>query len=226
MRQFAPNSSKVILNCRPRPHLQYSASLNFTRVLFVTEMVPALTFIYGAWIVGLAFWAAASIASKRTMRRQSTGSELGQGAIAGAGFVMLFNSQINLGPLEWQLIPNAPIPIYIGLAATVLGLGVMAWSRIVLGRNWSAAVTIKKDHKLVSSGPYGIVRHPLYSGVLLAMLGTAVSLGKIRGFVAFLLTFGGWWLKSRTEERFMLEQFGGRYRQYQRQVKALIPYLL
>jgi protein-S-isoprenylcysteine O-methyltransferase Ste14 len=167
-------------------------------------MVPALTLIYGAWIVGLAFWAAASIASKRTMRRQSTGSELGQGAIAGAGFVMLFNSQINLGPLEWRLIPNAPIPIYIGFAATVLGLGVMAWSRIVLGRNWSAAVTIKKDHELVSSGPYAIVRHPLYSGVLLAMLGTAVSLGKIREFVAFLLTFGGWWLKSRTEERFML----------------------
>jgi len=190
------------------------------------RIVPALKWIYGAWIVGLAFWAAASIASKRTMRRQSTASELGQGAIAGAGFVVLFNSQINLGPLEWRLIPNASIPVYIGFAATVLGLGIMAWSRIVLGRNWSAAVTIKEDHELVGSGPYGIVRHPLYSGVLLAMLGTAVSFGKIRGFVAFLLTLGGWWLKSRSEERFMLEQFGGRYRQYQRQVKALIPYLL
>jgi protein-S-isoprenylcysteine O-methyltransferase Ste14 len=189
-------------------------------------MVSALTLIYGAWIVGLAFWAAASIASKRTMRRQSTGSELGQGAIAGAGFVMLFNSQINLGPLEWRLIPNAPIPIYIRVCGHRFG----PWRHGMVAhrpwRNWSAAVTIKKDHELVSSGPYAIVRHPLYSGVLLAMLGTAVSLGKLRGFVAFLLTFGGWWLKSRTEERFMLEQFGGRYLQYQRQVKALIPYLL
>jgi protein-S-isoprenylcysteine O-methyltransferase Ste14 len=177
-------------------------------------MMSALTWIYVAWVIGLAFWAAASTASKRTMRRQSTASELGQGAIVGAGFVLLFNSQINLGPLEWRLIPDASVPLYIGLALTVLGLDVMAWSRIVLGRNWSAAVTIKKDHELVTSGPYAIVRHPLYSGVLLAMLGTAVSLGKIR------------WLKSRTEERFMLEQFGGRYRQYQRQAKALIPYLL
>lgn len=78
----------------------------------------------------------------------------------------------------------------------------------------------------MSSGPCAIVRHPLYSGVLLAMLGTAMSLGQVRGFIAFLLTFGGWWLKSRTEERFMLEQFGAHYRQYQQQVKALIPYLL
>jgi protein-S-isoprenylcysteine O-methyltransferase Ste14 len=162
-------------------------------------MMPTLAWIYGAWVIGLAFWAAASAVSKGTIRRQATGSELGQGAIAGAGFALLFNSQINLGPLEWRLIPNKTVPFCIGLALTVLGLGVMAWSRIVLGRNWSAAVTIKKDHELVTSGPYATIRHPLYSGVLLAMLGTTVSFGKIRGFLAFLLTFGGWWLKSRAE---------------------------
>lgn len=67
----------------------------------------------------------------------------------------------------------------------------MAWSRIILGRNWSATVTIKKDHELVSSGPYAIVRHPLYSGVLLAMLGTAIFFGEIRGSIAFLSTFVG-----------------------------------
>jgi protein-S-isoprenylcysteine O-methyltransferase len=182
--------------------------------------------IYGAWIAGLAFWAAASIASKRTTRKQSPASELGQGAIAGAGFVLLFNRQIPLGPLDLRLVPYSAAAAYMGFALTILGLGFMAWSRIVLGRNWSATVTIKKDHELVSSGPYAIVRHPLYAGVLLAMLGTAIFFGEIRGFIAFLSTFGGWWLKSRTEERFMVEQFGARYAQYQRQVKAFIPYLL
>lgn len=93
---------------------------------------------------GLAFWAVASIASKRTMRKQSPASELGRGAIAGAGFVFLFNRQIDLGPLEWRLVPNSTVIAYAGFAATILGLGVMAWSRIVLGRNWSAAVTIKQ----------------------------------------------------------------------------------
>jgi protein-S-isoprenylcysteine O-methyltransferase Ste14 len=182
--------------------------------------------IYGVWILGLAFWAAASIASSRAVRKQSRGSELGQGAIAGAGFVMLFNQQISLGPLESRLLPDSPVIAWAGLAFTVLGIGVMAWSRIALGRNWSAAVTIKQDHELVSSGPYAIVRHPLYSGVLLAMLGTGISFGKLRGFIAFLLTLLGWWLKSKTEERFMLEQFGARYRHYQQQSRALIPWLL
>ena len=184
------------------------------------------TWIYGAWIAGLAFWALASIASKRTMRAQSPASEMGQGALAGAGFVLLFNRQIALGPLDWRLAPNFAALDYAGLALTILGLSFMAWSRIVLGRNWSATVTIKEDHELVSSGPYAIVRHPLYAGVLLAMLGTAIYFGQIRGFIAFLLTFAGWWLKSRTEEAFLVEQFGTRYLQYQKQVKALIPHVL
>lgn len=190
------------------------------------DVADLKTWIYGAWVVGLVFWAVAAIASKRTIRKQSPASELGQGALAGAGFVLLFNRQIELGPLELRLLPHSPVVACIGLALTIIGLGVMAWSRIVLGRNWSATVTIKKDHELVSSGPYAIVRHPLYAGVLLAMFGTAISFGDLRGFIAFFLTFAGWWLKSRTEERFMVKQFGARYLQYQQQVKALIPYLL
>lgn len=87
-------------------------------------------------------------------------------------------------------------------------------------------MAIKKDHELVRTGPYAAVRHPLYAGVLSAMLGTAIFFGEVRGFIAFSLTFVGWWLKSRSEERFMVQQFGDRYRQYQRQVKALIPNLL
>jgi protein-S-isoprenylcysteine O-methyltransferase len=189
-------------------------------------MTDLQTWIYGAWITGLAFWAVASIASKRTIKKQSRSSELGQGAIAGAGFVLLFNRQIHLGPLDLRLLPNSTLAGFAGLVLTIVGLGFMAWSRIVLGQNWSAAVTIKKDHELMSTGPYAIVRHPLYAGVLLAMLGTAIFFGEVRGFIAFFLTFSGWWLKSRTEERFMVEQFGIRYLQYRQQVKALIPYLL
>jgi protein-S-isoprenylcysteine O-methyltransferase Ste14 len=189
-------------------------------------MADLRTWLYGAWITGLAFWALAAIASKRTIRKQSRSSELGQGALAGAGFVLLFNRQIGLGPLDLRLLPNSAPGGFAGLALTIFGLGFMAWSRIVLGRNWSATVTIKKDHELMSSGPYAIVRHPLYAGVLLAMLGTAIFFGEVRDFVAFFLTFGGWWLKSRTEERFMVEQFGARYLHYQQQVKALIPYVL
>jgi protein-S-isoprenylcysteine O-methyltransferase Ste14 len=189
-------------------------------------MADLRNWIYGAWIAALAFWALASIASKRTVRAQSQASELGQGALAGSGFVVLFNRQIALGPLDWRVLPDSVVFTYSGLALTIAGLSFMAWSRVALGRNWSASVTIKQDHALVRSGPYAIVRHPLYSGVLFAMFGTAIFFGQIRGFVAICLTFGGWWLKSRTEEEFMVQQFGAAYRRYQEQVKALIPYIL
>jgi protein-S-isoprenylcysteine O-methyltransferase len=182
--------------------------------------------IYGAWIGGLAFWALASIASKRTVRTQSKASELGQGALAGSGFVLLFNRQIALGPLDWRVLPDVALFAYAGVILTIAGLVFMAWSRVALGRNWSASVTIKQDHALVSSGPYAIVRHPLYAGVLLAMLGTAIFFGQIRGFIAVGLTLGGWWLKSRTEEEFMMEQFGASYQRYRERVRALIPYVL
>ncbi len=103
----------------------------------------------------------------------------------GSGFVLLFNRQIALGPLDWRIVPDVSVFAYAGLAVTIAGLGFMVWSRVALGRNWSASVTIKQDHDLVRSGPYAIVRHPLYAGVLLAMFGTTIFLGQIRGFIAF-----------------------------------------
>jgi hypothetical protein len=88
--------------------------------------------IYGAWIAGFAFWALASIASKRTMRTQSQASEMGQGALAGSGFVALFNRQIALGPLDWRIVPEAAGFAYAGFALTIAGLAFMAWSRVAL----------------------------------------------------------------------------------------------
>ncbi len=99
-------------------------------------------------------------------------------------------------------------------------------ARIFLGRNWSAVVTIKQDHEIIRRGPYALVRHPMYSGFLLAMLGTAVAMGEVRGLLAIGLAFLGLWLKLRTEESFLVEQFGVQYVQYRQETKALIPFVL
>jgi protein-S-isoprenylcysteine O-methyltransferase len=201
--------------------------VNFPSLLAVSiDVASPVTCIYAAWLVGLVFWAIAAIFTRRTVQQQSQSSQMGQGAIAGAGFVILLNNRIPLGPLDARFRPDLTVIAWAGFAITAVGIGVMAWSRIALGRNWSANVTIKQGHELVRSGPYAFVRHPLYSGVLLAMLGTAIAFGQLRGLVGFALTFAGWWLKSRTEEQFMLQQFGARYEQYRREVKALIPYVL
>ena len=84
---------------------------------------------------------------------------------------------------------------------------------------------IKRDHQLIRSGPYSFVRHPIYSGLLLAILGTATYIGEIRGLFALALAIIGLKWKSLTEESFMQEQFGSSYIEYKRHVKALIPFV-
>ena len=102
------------------------------------------------------------------------------------------------------------------------GLGFAVWARRHLGRNWSASVVVKEDHALIRSGPYRRVRHPIYTGMLLAFLGTAVAVGEWRGLVGFVLAFVSFLLKSRMEEARMAETFP-EYAEYRRHTASLIP---
>jgi protein-S-isoprenylcysteine O-methyltransferase Ste14 len=94
-----------------------------------------------------------------------------------------------------------------------------------LAGNWSGSVTLKQDHELIRTGPYRFVRHPIYTGALIAVLGTAFAIGQLRGLLAFALTFFAFRYKSQIEERLMIENFGDAYRSYRSSVKALIPFI-
>ena len=89
----------------------------------------------------------------------------------------------------------------------------------------SSNVVLKQDHTLVRSGPYRIVRHPIYSGILLGMLGSAIQRGGIRCFAGVLICVFSFWLKTRAEEQFMVQQFGEEYLLYRLKVKALVPFI-
>jgi protein-S-isoprenylcysteine O-methyltransferase Ste14 len=139
-----------------------------------------------------------------------------------------------LGPGEWfghgllreQFVPHST-PVYaIGLALCIAGVGLAIWSRYLLGRNWSAAVQLKDDHALVTAGPYRVVRHPIYSGFLLLFLGNALMVGDWRGLLAVAIVFASFWVKLRTEERWLAEHFGPRYLDYRDRTKALVPGVL
>ena len=95
----------------------------------------------------------------------------------------------------------------------------------MLGGNWSNRVTVKENHKLVHTGPYRIVRHPIYSGILLGMLGSALQRSWIRCFAGVLICGLSFWLKTRAEESFMVQSFGEQYQQYRHKVKALAPFV-
>jgi protein-S-isoprenylcysteine O-methyltransferase Ste14 len=111
----------------------------------------------------------------------------------------------------------------LGLLMVIAGLAFAIWARVHLGRNWSGTVTVKENHELIRSGPYAIVRHPIYTGLLLAILGTAIVVGEWRGLLAFCFLTIALVLKLRREERFMEESFPDTYPSYCAQVPALIP---
>jgi protein-S-isoprenylcysteine O-methyltransferase Ste14 len=97
---------------------------------------------------------------------------------------------------------------------------------VLLGRNWSAAVQLKQGHELITSGPYRLVRHPIYTGLLLLFLGNAVMVGDWRGLLAVAIVFVSFWRKFRLEETWLAGHFGESYRLYQARAKALIPAIL
>jgi protein-S-isoprenylcysteine O-methyltransferase Ste14 len=109
---------------------------------------------------------------------------------------------------------------------TIAGLLIAVWARQHLGANWSRSVTIKQDHQLIVTGPYAVVRHPIYTGILAGFLGSVIALGQVRGIIAFVLVFFVLWYKLRMEEQWMRNQFGVTYETYAQHVAALVPFVL
>ena len=190
-------------------------------------MQPDLhVYVDAAWIVTGVVWLAGAVGTKRTAQSQSSGSRLVHISLAAAAFALLFNSSTGIGPLAWRFVPDSSVIAYTGLAITLAGTTFAIWARTFLGRNWSAIVTIKEDHQMIKRGPYAVVRHPIYAGFLLAMLGSALAFGEVRGLAALPLAFLAWWFKSRLEEKFMEQRFGAEYAAYKQRVKALVPFVI
>lgn len=177
------------------------------------------------WIVFLVVWGIAALSQKRTVRRDSAGSRMIQVLLGGLAVVLLWGNGLDFGSLARPFVPLSLIFSLLGLTLTVAGLAFAISARVYIGGNWSGAVTVKKDHTLIRKGPYALVRHPIYTGVLLAMLGTAVAFGEVRGLLAVGVATLALWIKLRREELFMSEEFGAEYAQYKQKVKALIPFV-
>lgn len=177
------------------------------------------------WIVFVGVWGVAAFAQKPTLRRDSGGSRFIQLILGAVAAILLFDKRLAIGFLQWPFVPNSAFFSVLGLAFMIAGISFALCARFFLGRNWSGTVSIKKDHELVCTGPYSVVRHPIYTGVLFALLGTAIVFGQIRGLLAVAVAALVLYLKSRREELFMTELFGAEYARYKHKVKRLIPFM-
>jgi protein-S-isoprenylcysteine O-methyltransferase len=174
------------------------------------------------WLIFLAVWIPAAISTKRSVRRDSSPRRFVYGALVPLGAYLVLQPS-RFGPLNIRLLPDAWVANLCGLTITAAALAFAIWARFTLGRNWSGTVTVKAGHELIRSGPYRFVRHPIYSGILVALVGTAIGEGTLPSLTGVVIALYGFSLKWKTEERFMVEQFGAQYVQYQREVKAVIP---
>jgi protein-S-isoprenylcysteine O-methyltransferase Ste14 len=182
------------------------------------------------WILVAAIWVVAAIGTKRAVKRQSVKTRVVEVACLLAALELLFNSRLFHSPLwpgilHWRVVPDEPLYGWLSLSITCAGMAFTVWARFFLGRNWSGLVTVKQNHELIRGGPYRIVRHPIYTGLSVAFLGTAIGFGELRGLVGLPILVFGWKHKANVEERFMTEQFGEQYERYRRAVKGLIPFV-
>lgn len=180
------------------------------------------------WLAVIVLLTLAAFTSKRSVQRQSGGSRFLQASLVAIGASLIFNLApgFSRGWFADRVIPLRTSWVIAGTALTLLGILFAVWARVTLGRNWSGVVTIKQDHELILRGPYTVVRHPIYTGILFALLGTALVYGCARCFVGLLLCGVAFWLKLRIEERFMLQQFGEQYTEYRQRTRALVPFVL
>lgn len=180
------------------------------------------------WLVVLGYWLWAARSAKPTEQQEPPAIRLL------AYWFPLLIAVLLLGSGDWfghsllreQFVPHTTLVYSVGLGLAIFGAVLAIFSRAMLGRNWSATVQLKQDHELITSGPYRLVRHPIYTGLLILFLGNAIMVGDWRGLLAVAIVFVSFWRKFRVEESWLSQHFGEPYRLYQARTKALIPMVL
>jgi protein-S-isoprenylcysteine O-methyltransferase Ste14 len=176
------------------------------------------------WIAFAVSWLVAALWANRTEKR------IGMAAEAPYRIVMLAGAALFLVPAHgyqgwlrlWQV--NL-VEAWACAGLMVAGFAFAWWARIHLGRLWSGQITRKADHRIVDTGPYALARHPIYTGLLTAIVATMIAKGTLLGIGGAVLIAAGIYMKARLEERFLREELGGAaYDAYSRRVPMLIPF--
>jgi protein-S-isoprenylcysteine O-methyltransferase Ste14 len=175
------------------------------------------------WLAWLIYWMVAARDAKTTQRVESAASRAGHIIPLMLAAWLLWSRRVPAGFLDGTIFPPGAAVNFAGTAIVAAGLAFAIWARHYLGRNWSGVVTVKQDHELIRGGPYRFVRHPIYTGLLAAFVGSAVARDEWRGVLAIVIAWLALWRKLQLEERWMIEQFGDAYRRFREEVPALIP---
>jgi protein-S-isoprenylcysteine O-methyltransferase Ste14 len=176
------------------------------------------------WVFFWVYWFISALMNRSPLKRwQSRWSLIP--VVLVCGFWILYSAASQPDFLIQKVIPDSLVIGLSGTIITLLGVGFAVWARIHLGKYWSSMPAIKVNHKLIRTGPYSLVRHPIYTGILCGIGGTAIIIGEPVGLIAFFLILVIFLWKIRIEENYLQEELGDDYVRYKKEVPALIPLL-
>ena len=177
------------------------------------------------WTVFLIVWLLAAILTKRTVYRESRAQRLRYTIPILIGCYLLFRGYRLPYPFNVHVIPQSNAMLVAAAILCICGLSFCFWARAILGSNWSGTVTLKENHELIVRGPYRLVRHPIYTGLLAMVIATEMQQGHIAGMIGLILVFVSFWIKLSEEEELMRRQFPAQYAAYGERVKRIIPFI-
>jgi protein-S-isoprenylcysteine O-methyltransferase Ste14 len=177
------------------------------------------------WIIFLVYWLIASLRVNKIERHEPPGEKFIRIVVSFAAFVLLYDGGLRFGILNRRFFPWRYWVFFVGAALVWAGVAFAIWARYHIGRYWSASVALKAGHELIRTGPYSRIRHPIYTGILLAVAGTALAVGKYRGIVAFAVILAGFVWKSKREEALLAGQFGAAFDEHRRLTGFFLPRL-
>jgi protein-S-isoprenylcysteine O-methyltransferase Ste14 len=175
------------------------------------------------WIVFVIYWIAGAMKTRVTRESESLASRSAILVIEVIGYLLVFRSSTGFGVLGVRFIPRTLTIASLGVILTWWGIGLAVWARYHLAEYWSARVTIKEGHQLIRTGPYSRLRHPIYTGLILATMGSALVIGKWRCILGLCLVVAGYCFKARTEEAMLTQQFGEVFQEHRKHTGFLIP---
>ena len=175
------------------------------------------------WLAWVVYWIVAARLTAANRRTESSLTGASYRIPLLIGIILLVFSHASPPGIGFHLWSRNPFILGLAVVLTGAGLSFAVWGRLHLGKYWSGRITLKVDHRVIQTGPYARVRHPIYSGLILALLGTAISLGTVRAFLGFAFILVSFLRKLALEENWLRSHFGTEYELYQKRVRALIP---
>jgi protein-S-isoprenylcysteine O-methyltransferase Ste14 len=176
-----------------------------------------------SWVLFAAYWFVAALRSKRAAKQERAGERFGHVMFMVLGFFLLYSSNPRFGLLNERYVPERLWVENLGAALTLAGVLFAIWARYTIGKEWSASVQIKQDHELIRTGPYAHIRHPIYTGILLALTGSALAIGEYRALAGVALFLVGFVRKARREEAMLAREFGPAFEDHRRHTGFFLP---